>query len=191
MGRASAAETVEVGSVCGRVKPTTMKLDIHSFLAWRLSTKGWSLYCKGTQLVFSKGPDMADEKSFGPEKVLTIIWWPKSNWRPKKGLHCKFTDQKAIEDQKMVISRLGEDFALQVLKTNSQFRSKEEWKSEFSPIVGCGSNLPLRRFGFGPQSASWVAMLYRVWETGGRVAVWLEDREVPLRSPVQGNTLNK
>ena len=32
---------------------------------------------------FSKGPDIADKKSFGPEKVLTVIWWPKSDWRQK------------------------------------------------------------------------------------------------------------
>ena len=43
--RASATETVDSGSIPGRVKPKTIKIGIHSFPAWRSALKGtvWSL----------------------------------------------------------------------------------------------------------------------------------------------------
>ena len=43
--RASATETVDSGSILGRVKPKTIKIGIQSFLAWRSAIKGtvWSL----------------------------------------------------------------------------------------------------------------------------------------------------
>ena len=39
-GQESAAETVNSGSIPGRVKPKTIKIDIHSFLARRSAIKG-------------------------------------------------------------------------------------------------------------------------------------------------------
>ena len=46
---------------------------------------------QGYSTSFSEGPDIEDEKSFGPEKVLTVFWWPKSDWRAKikKGQHLR------------------------------------------------------------------------------------------------------
>ena len=43
---ASATETVDLGSIPGRVKPKTIKIGIHSFPAWRSAIKGtvWSLH---------------------------------------------------------------------------------------------------------------------------------------------------
>ena len=43
--RASATESVDSGSIPGRVKPKTTKIGIHSFPAWRSAIKGtvWSL----------------------------------------------------------------------------------------------------------------------------------------------------
>ena len=44
--RASATETVDLGSIPGRVKPKTIKIVIHSFPAWCSAIKGtvWSLH---------------------------------------------------------------------------------------------------------------------------------------------------
>ena len=46
MDRASAAETEDLISITGRVKPQTIKLDIYSFPAWRSVIKGtaWSFH---------------------------------------------------------------------------------------------------------------------------------------------------
>ena len=45
MDRASATETVDSGSIPGRVKQKTIKIGIHSFPAWVSAIKGtvWSL----------------------------------------------------------------------------------------------------------------------------------------------------
>ena len=40
MDRVSATETTHLGLIRGRVKPKTIKIDIYSFSAWRLVTKG-------------------------------------------------------------------------------------------------------------------------------------------------------
>ena len=37
---ASATETVDLGSIPGRVKPKTIKTGIHSFPGWRSAIKG-------------------------------------------------------------------------------------------------------------------------------------------------------
>ena len=44
--RASATETVDLGSTPSRVKPKTTKIVIYRFPAWRLAIKGtvWSLH---------------------------------------------------------------------------------------------------------------------------------------------------
>ena len=44
--RASATETVDLGSIPGRVKPKTIKIGIHSFPAWRSAITGtvWSFH---------------------------------------------------------------------------------------------------------------------------------------------------
>ena len=44
--RASATETIDSGSITGRVKLKTIKTGIHSFPAWRSATKGavWSVH---------------------------------------------------------------------------------------------------------------------------------------------------
>ena len=44
--RASAFETVDLGSIHGRVKPKTIKIGIHSFPVWLSALKGtvWSLH---------------------------------------------------------------------------------------------------------------------------------------------------
>ena len=40
MDRGSATATVDSGLIPGRVIPKTIKIDIHSFPAWRLASKG-------------------------------------------------------------------------------------------------------------------------------------------------------
>ena len=45
MNEASATEAVDPSSIPGRVKPKTIEIGIHSFVAWRSTIKGtvWSL----------------------------------------------------------------------------------------------------------------------------------------------------
>ena len=45
MDKAYATETVDSGSIAGRVKPKTIKIGMHSFSAWRSALKGtvWNL----------------------------------------------------------------------------------------------------------------------------------------------------
>ena len=60
--RAFATEAVDLGSIPGRVKPKTIKIGIHSFLAWRSAIKGtvvivitfYSPSCLGQET--AKGP---------------------------------------------------------------------------------------------------------------------------------------
>ena len=63
--RASATETVDSGSITGRVKLKTIKIDIQSFPAWRSALKG---QCEAStvcgRLVGRRQLDSKTERSF-------------------------------------------------------------------------------------------------------------------------------
>ena len=78
MDRASAAETVDLGLIPGRVKSKTLKIGIHSFPAWRSAIKATvkaSAVC-GRQ----KGPFASPFLRFEDQTVPSLplakaIWW--------------------------------------------------------------------------------------------------------------------
>ena len=57
---AFATKMVDFGSILGRVKSNTIKIDIHSFSAWRSAIKGrvWSLRC----VLWTGGSLLEDQK---------------------------------------------------------------------------------------------------------------------------------
>ena len=80
--RASVTEAVDSGSIPDRVKPKTIKIGIHSFLAWRSAIKGtvWSLR-RGVVDRWAGGSLTRRPKDpFAVSWQSQLTWWIKCNY---------------------------------------------------------------------------------------------------------------
>ena len=91
---------------------------------------------------------MADKNSFGQDKFWlgyddekAIEDQKKKSWSPcddlqasedaQKNLYRNLITKKRVKTKKRSSPRLGKDFALLILKANSQFPLKRKWRFEF------------------------------------------------------------